>query len=156
MNSVLVYTSNNLTYLDYHIELAKLLIGNNYSCKTTDHCLHHQPRESWYNTTLQRHPVAAAHTAKMAGEEEIRQFHRISLCLPSIDGSREGLWVCVYVWEVCVCVRACMCVRVHACVCVCVYVWVCMRVCVCVCLCVYVRGCVIEQLLYIVCLIQCT
>ena len=54
--------------------------------------------------------------------------------------------VCVCVWWVggCVraCVRVCMCAHACACVCVCVCVCVCMCVCVTVCVCVHVHVCV--------------
>src|SRR4029434_265961 len=56
-----------------------------------------------------------------------------------------------------VCVRLCVCVRVHACVCVCVcgcvcvYVHVCVCACVCVCVCVGVCVCVCECVCVFVC-----
>ena len=58
--------------------------------------------------------------------------------------------MCVNVWVVCVCTRACVrvcvcvraCVRVRACVCVCVHA----RVCVCVRTCARVRALILESL----------
>ena len=50
--------------------------------------------------------------------------------------------VCSHAGDVCLCVRACVpvrvCMRVCVCVCVCVCVRACLCVCVCVCLCVCV------------------
>ena len=74
LNSYILYrysacTSKNFTYLDYRVELAKLLIGNCNNRKRPGQPLStpSTKRITLHNTTLQRIPVAAVHTAKMAG-----------------------------------------------------------------------------------------